>query len=75
MLIIVGGNIRQKMVDNLTIEASLEMNNHLYFKSAIGQMVRQILIITNNYSMDTKRTYSFSLRVGDALRNCMTLLM
>jgi hypothetical protein len=74
LLIIVGGGIRQKMVNDLTIENILEKDNHLYLLQGFNQFVREILIITNNYSKDNQRTSALSSRIQTAFKTCKTLL-
>jgi len=74
VLIIVGGYVRQKMVNDLTIENILEKDNHLYLLQGFHQLVREILIITNKYSKDKQRTLALSSRIQTAFKTCKTLL-
>jgi hypothetical protein len=70
MLIIVWGYVRQKMVNDLTIENILEKDNHLYLLQGFNQFVRD----TNNYSRDNQRTLSLSSRIQATFKTCKTLL-
>jgi hypothetical protein len=74
MLIIVGGYVRQKMVNELTIEKILEKDNHLYLLQGFNQFVREILIIMNKYSKDNQRTLALSSRIQTAFKTCKTLV-
>jgi hypothetical protein len=74
MLIIVGGYVRQNMVNDLTIENMLEKDHHLYVLQGFNQFVREILIITNKYSRDNQRTLALSSRIQTAFKTCKTLL-
>jgi hypothetical protein len=74
MLIIVGGHARQKMVNDLAIENIFKRDNHLYLLQGINQSVREILIVTNNYSLDNQRTLDLSSRIQTAFKTCQTLL-
>lgn len=75
LLIIVGGNMRQKMGDDLVIEDAIERDNHLYLKTAISQMVKQVVIIANNYSRDNTKTLAFSSKIKKSFKACKTLLI
>jgi tetratricopeptide (TPR) repeat protein len=74
MLIIVGGYVRQKMVNELTIEKILEKDNHLYLLQGFNQFVREILITMNKYSKDNQRTLALSSRIQTAFKTCKTLV-
>jgi len=75
LLIILGGYVRQKRLTSPAIEDRIERNNHLYLCRGIDQFVKQALIITNNYSMDSKRTLALSESVKEALTNCQSMVI
>jgi hypothetical protein len=45
MLIIVVGSVRQKRVEDLEIEYTLERDSSIYLELAINQMLRKVLLI------------------------------
>ncbi len=74
LLIILGGHVRQKMVEEPTLETIKDEANHLYVLQAINQNAKEILIITNNYSREKTKTLSFSSRIREAFKSCKTML-
>jgi hypothetical protein len=69
ILIVVGGHLGGQ-----DINLRRERNGHLYLIRSIDLITKEILILTNKYSISNIKTLNFSSKIKTSFENCKTLL-
>jgi hypothetical protein len=69
LLIVIGGH-----VGGLEINSKTQKNGHLLLVKSIDLFTKEILILTNKYSINSSITLSFSTKIKIAFESCNTLL-
>jgi hypothetical protein len=75
LLVIIGGYVRQKRTTSAVVEDIIDRNNHLYLSIGIDQFVREVLIVTNKYSINNKETLLLSENIKKSFRECKSVLI
>ena len=69
ILIVVGGHLGGKEINDRK-----EKNGHLYLIRSIDLITKEILILTNKYSVNDIKTLNFSSKIKAGFEGCKTLL-
>ena len=69
LLIVVGGHVGGQQINSVT-----QKGECLLMIRSIDMITKEILIITNRYSMDSITTSRFSNKIKQAFETCDTLL-